>query len=153
MKKARLLLLAAIAGALVLAGLGTAARQSETYKLSASLNVGQEVPKPTGVPRGASGKFTGTTVEKNDKVKLTWRLTWHGLSGKAVAAHIHLAKRGKAGPVKVALCAPCTSGAHGTATIESSLEKSIEAGKTYVNIHTAKNKDGEIRGQLKAVES
>ena len=154
MTRTRLLCVAAVTGAmaLALAALGTAASQkTETYKLSAKLTAGQEVPKPSA-PGGAKGSFTGTSVEKNDKTTLKWKLTFSGLSGKAAAAHIHLGKRGKAGPVAVPLCGPCSSGAHGTTKISRSVERAFEHGGAYVNVHTAKNKDGEIRGQVKARE-
>jgi hypothetical protein len=154
MTKGKLLLagvLSAIA-VLAVAAIGLAATQAENYKLSSSLNRGQEVPKPNA-PKGAHGKFTGTLVEKGKGAKLTWKLTFSGLSGKAAAAHIHLGKRGKAGPVAVPLCGPCRSGVHGKTTVTSKIEAAIESGKAYVNVHTAKNAAGEIRGQIKSTES
>lgn len=139
--------------ALALTGLAFAAAQKETYKLSASLKAGSEVPKPTGVPTSAAGRFTGKTVElANDKAKITWQLSFSHLSGKAVAAHIHTGKPGKAGGVLLALCGPCTSGQKGAATITHAQLAKIESGATYVNIHTPKNAAGEIRGQVKASE-
>jgi hypothetical protein len=145
----------ALAAALTLSGvaLGAASKVGETYKLSATLKAGAEVPKPTGVPAAATGAFTGKTVElANDKVRLTWRLTFSHLSGKPVAAHIHLGRKGKAGGVMVPLCGPCRSGQTGKATITHAQEKSIERGLTYANVHTPKNAAGEIRGQIKSVE-
>ena len=50
----------------------------------------------------------------------------------------------------VALCGPCKNGKKGTANVTKAQLASIKAGKTYVNIHTAKNAAGEIRGQVKA---
>jgi hypothetical protein len=145
---------AAIVAALVLTGLAIASAQSETYKFSAKLTAGAEVPKPTGVPAAATGRFIVTTVEpKTGKVKLTWKLTFAHLSGRAMQAHIHLGKRGKGGNVLVALCAPCKNGQSGKALIARSVENDLEAGKTYVNVHTAKNPAGEIRGQIKVTSS
>jgi CHRD domain-containing protein len=139
-----------VGAALILSGLALAASQSETYKFTSKLTAGAEVPKPKGVPASATGTFTATTVEpKTGKVHLTWKLTFSHLSGKALQAHIHLGKPGKAGNVLVALCAPCKSGQTGKAAIARSVENALEAGKTYVNIHTAKNLAGEIRGQVK----
>ncbi len=142
---------AAFAAALVITGLAAgAAQKSETYKLSAKLTAGAEVPAPKGVPAAATGTFTGTTIEpKTGKVKLSWKLTFSHLSGKAVAAHIHLGAKGKPGNVIVPLCAPCKSGQTGKAVVARSVEHALEAGKTYVNVHTAKNAGGEIRGQVK----
>jgi len=138
--------------ALAIAGLATAANSSETYKFKASLTAGAEVPKPTGVPASATGTFVATTVEpKTGPIKITWKLTYAHLSGKALQAHIHLGKPGKAGNVLVALCAPCKNGQTGKSVIAHSVEDALEAGKTYVNIHTKKNLAGEIRGQVKLV--
>lgn len=136
--------------ALALAGMAFAATQGDKYKLSTSLNARSEVPAPTGVPAGAKGSFTGKSVElANDKVKITWKLTYSGLSGKATAAHIHLGKPGKAGGVALALCGPCKSGQSGSGMVSHAQFKAIEKGGSYVNIHTVKNAGGEIRGQVK----
>ena len=82
---------------------------------------------------------------------IAWRLTFSKLTGRALAAHIHSGVRGKAGPVIVPLCAPCRSGARGRATVGASVLNALEAGGTYVNVHTRKNPLGEIRGQISAV--
>ena len=137
-------------GALALAGFAFAATQGDSYKVSARLKARSEVPKPTGVPAAATGSFTGTAVElANDKARVTWKLTFSGLSGKAIAAHIHLGKPGKAGPVALALCGPCRSGQKGSGMLTHAQFAKLEAGGGYVNVHTAKNAGGEIRGQIK----
>jgi CHRD domain len=145
---------AALVVALTLVGLASAASQSETYKFKAKLTARAEVPAPAGVPTGATGQFTATTVEpKTGKVKLAWKLTFSHLSGKALQAHIHLGRPGKSGNVLVTLCVPCRSGQTGKALIARSVENALEAGKTYVNVHTKKNPAGEIRGQVKETSS
>ena len=147
-------LAAAVLVALAVAGLAVAATGSETYRFKATLTAGAEVPKPTGVPAMAIGTFTATTVEPaSGPLHMTWKLTFSHLSGKALQAHIHLGKPGKAGNVLVALCAPCKSGQTGKATIARSVEEDLEKGKTYVNVHTKKNLAGEIRGQVKMVSA
>ncbi len=60
-----------------------------------------------------------------------------------------MGKVGAAGPVIVPLCGPCKSGQTGKATISGAVIKALESGKAYVNVHTAKNAAGEIRGQVK----
>jgi hypothetical protein len=126
-----------------LAGAAGAASTAGT-PVSAKLNVKAEVPAPKGGK--GTGSFTGTL----NGSKLTWKLTWGTLSGPANAAHIHLGKAGKAGNVVVPLCAgaTCKSGVHGTVTLKAAVLKALKAGGTYVNIHTAKNPAGEIRGQV-----
>ena len=148
MKKA-LVTLAVLALAAALAAGGLAAVQKEgVKKLSAKLTAAREVPKPKGVPSAATGTFTGTLRGK----KLTFRLTFAHLTGKATAAHIHKGRAGKAGPVLVPLCGPCKSPVVKTVTVTSDQRDAIEHGATYVNVHTNKNKGGEIRGQIKATE-
>jgi CHRD domain-containing protein len=139
--------------ALAFAGVALAASQGDSYAVSAKLMAGSEVPKPTGVPSGATGKLTGTVVElANDKAKVTWKLTFSHLSGQAIAAHIHIGKVGKAGPVALALCGPCHSGQKGKGMLTHAQVAKIEAGSAYVNVHTQKNPGGEIRGQVKVTE-
>jgi hypothetical protein len=66
-------------------------------------------------------------------------------------AHIHQGKARVSGNVLVPLCTPCKSGQHGTIRLEGDVADLIEhSGSTYVNVHTAKNPAGEIRGQLKS---
>ncbi len=132
---------------LVAAGLAAAA---QIYKVSATLNAAQEVPKQVVKAPNAKGTFSGTYVEHGKRATLTWKLTYSGLTGRATAAHIHLGKPGVMGNVIVPLCAVnCRSGMTGSATISSTVVAALEAGKTYVNVHTAKNPAGEIRGQVK----
>ena len=116
-----------------------------------TLRAALERPKPKGKLARARGTFTATITRSGTSGVITWRLTFAKLSGRAIAAHIHSGVRGKAGPVIVPLCAPCRSGAHGRATVDASVLTALEAGRTYVNVHTPKNPAGEIRGQLGAV--
>jgi hypothetical protein len=116
-----------------------------TYR--SPLSAAQEVPKPKA-RAGAKGSFTATITHSGTAITLKWKLTFAGLSGKAVAAHIHKGKRGKAGPVVLALCGPCRSGQKGSTKLAESVDDAIESGVAYVNVHTARNAAGEIRGQL-----
>jgi len=128
--------------ALVLAAVSLAAPRGMGW--SAKLDAAQEVPKQVVKAPAAKGLFTASLKGK----KLTWKLTFAKLSGPATAAHIHLGAMGKAGNVLVSLCTPCKSGAHGTATLTPAVTKAFGKHLLYVNVHTAKNPAGEIRGQL-----
>jgi Cu/Zn superoxide dismutase len=119
--------------------------------VTTTLSSRQEVPKPTGNVRRATGTFTATVTKSGTTGTLAWRLTFRRLTGRALAAHIHTGRRGRAGPVAVALCGPCRSGVRKTATLSAAVLTALEAGRAYVNVHTARNQAGEIRGQIAAV--
>ena len=149
MKKLVSILTAGAVAALVFAALSSARPAAAHFRLTTTVNAGQESPKQVVKNQAAHGTFAGTLVG----TKLTWKLTWAKLTGPATAAHIHLGGMGKAGIVIVALCTPCGNAKGskaGTATIKASLLKTIQKHGTYVNVHTAKNPNGEIRGQLVA---
>jgi Cu/Zn superoxide dismutase len=124
---------------------------SQVASIKTLLRAGQERPKPKGNVRRAQGTFTATVTRSGTSAVIAWRLTFGKLTGTAAAAHIHSGPRGKPGPVIVALCAPCKNGARGRATVGASVLKTLEAGRAYVNIHTRKNPNGEIRGQVAVV--
>jgi Cu/Zn superoxide dismutase len=128
--------------ALALSAVVLAAPRSTGW--STKLTAAQEIPKQAVKAPAAHGAFTATLKGK----KLTWKLTFSKLSGPATAAHIHMAGMGKAGGVVVALCGPCKSGVSGTATVSAAVLKAFPKHLLYVNVHTAKNPAGEIRGQL-----
>jgi CHRD domain len=117
----------------------------------AGLNARQEVPRPKGKVNRARGTFTATVTKAGTTGAVAWRLTFSRLTGRAVAAHIHRGQRGRSGPVIVALCAPCRSGARGSAEVSAAVLSALEAGRAYVNVHTRRNPGGEIRGQIAAV--
>ena len=117
-------------------------------KFSSKLGARAEVPTAKGVPAGAGGTFTLTLTDKHDKFTVSWKLTFSKLSDKAVAAHIHRGKPGKAGSVLLALCGPCKSGQTGKASLSEAAGIALKIGGAYVNVHTAKNPGGEIRGQI-----
>lgn len=136
----------------VWAGIGSGAwlnTDAEPIALTATLSAGEEVPKPKGVSAKAGGSFAAGLTRKGAGGTLSWRLTFRGLTGKAVAAHVHLGKRGKAGPVAVALCGPCRSGARGSAKVKARTAAALLGRTAYVNVHTVKNPPGEIRGPVK----
>jgi CHRD domain-containing protein len=136
-----ILAVVAVAG-FAAAGIGLGAGGG-VVKLTAKLNSHHETPAPKGASRG-SGLFAASLSGRS----LTWRLTFSRLTGKAVAAHVHLGKPGVAGPVAVPLCGPCVPGAHGKVTVTAKVRSALVIGGAYVNIHTAKNPGGEIRGQV-----
>ena len=124
-----------------------------SYKISTKLNTKLEVPRPKGATKG-TGTFTGTLkVVSATKASLKWKLSYSGLTGPGLAAHVHLGAPGKAGKVIVPLCGPCRSGRGATTSVTAVAAAAMIAGKTYVNVHTKANPNGEIRGTVKAVSA
>ena len=144
--------LAAAAAITVVITSGAFARTSaDQTQLRALMTAAEEVPAPAGNVGTAKGTFTAAVAKTASGASLSWRLGFSGLTGDAVAAHIHTGARGQPGPVTVSLCGPCTSGATGTAEIDATLLSAIQAGGAYVNVHTPTNRGGEIRAQLSSV--
>jgi hypothetical protein len=116
---------------------------AETVKFKADLKASSEVP-----PNDSTGTGTVTATYDTATKTLTWDGSYSGLSGPATAAHFHgPADPGKNAGVAVPI-APATSPLQGTATLTDAQAEDLMAGRWYVNVHTAANKGGELRGQL-----
>lgn len=122
-----------------------------TASIAAALTSRQEVPKPKGNVKRATGSFSGVVAKLGTTGTIAWRLRFSRLTGRAIAAHIHVGRVGKAGPVVVALCGPCRNGQRGSAKLTAATLAALAAGRAYVNIHTPKNPGGEVRGQIRPV--
>jgi len=123
------------------AGMGKAA----SGPMAVSLNGAQEVP-PVTTP--ASGRAS-ITVSADKSVSGT--VTTSGIT--ATAAHIHIGAAGKNGPVVVPMAKNGDNGwaiAPG-AKLTDEQYAAYRAGNLYVNVHSAANPGGEIRGQLKGM--
>ncbi|HZQ12542.1 MAG TPA: CHRD domain-containing protein [Pseudolabrys sp.] len=118
---------------------------AEMMKMKADLKASNEVP-PTQSGGNGSVDVTYDSASK----KLSWKGTYSGLSGPATAAHFHTGESGKNGGVAVPIFqgAAAKSPFEGSATLTDAQAADLMGGKMYVNIHTEKNKAGEIRGQV-----
>ena len=121
-----------------------AAAQAQTVPYKATLNGASEVPPVQSQATGAAA------VNADPKTKgVSWSVTYAGLSGPPAAAHIHCgAAAGANAGVAVSLGDKLTSPIQGSGTMTDAQMADLTAGKCYVNIHTAANKAGELRGQL-----
>jgi CHRD domain len=105
--------------------------------------------KSENPPNATTGKGEADINYDPATKKLSWKLTYSGLTGPATAAHFHgPAEPGKNAGVAVAIPNATTSPVEGSATLTDAQAADLEAGKYYVNIHTAANPGGEIRGQV-----
>jgi len=133
--------LAALACAAALAVASTA--MAANVNLKADLKGSSEVP-PTDSKGSGSVTATFDTASK----KLSWKGSVSGLTGPATAAHFHSGEVGKNGGVAVPIAGADKGSFEGSATLTDAQAEDLMAGKWYVNVHTAANKDGEIRGQV-----
>jgi hypothetical protein len=113
-------------------------------KFKATLDGKSEVPANT-----SAGKGTADIDYDAATKKLTYKLTYSGLTGPATAAHFHgPAEPGKNAGVEVPIPNAGTSPVSGSATLTDAQAADLTGGKLYVNVHTAANPGGEIRGQV-----
>ena len=96
----------------------------------------------------SSGSGLAELMYDPDTNTLTYTVTYKDLTGPATAAHIH-------GPAKpdedAGVVIPFASAASpitGTAVLTDVQADDLVLGHDYVNIHTAANPGGEIRGQI-----
>jgi hypothetical protein len=108
-----------------------------------TLTGSEEVPAVT-----TSATGTGTIAIKDDK-SVTGSVTTKDVVG--VAAHIHLAPVGKNGPPVITLTKKSDSewSVPEGSKLTDEQYAAYKAGNLYVNVHSAANKGGEIRAQLK----
>jgi hypothetical protein len=122
---------------------------------SAALTPEAEVP-----PATSDGSGSATATINDEGTEIAYEVTYSGLTGPVLAAHIHFGAADEAGGVIFPL-------AHGASPFSGTLTEAdftpldggpqtfaegldaIRAGMTYINVHTEANQGGEIRGQLR----
>jgi hypothetical protein len=162
---------AAILGAAMVLSLGATTIISNTPKafatteaFVATLSGDKEVPPVQTQATGTAG-FSQPHLSN-----MSYGVQVSNIEG-VTAAHIHQGKEGQNGPVIVTLFKADNETGTGAVngqlvggtisndmlegpmagkTLEGDLVKAIQNGEAYVNVHTAQNPDGAIRGQLTA---
>jgi len=126
-----------ILAALMMAGIALAG------PVAVKLSGDQEVPPVT-----TSGAGSGT-ITIGDDGSVSGSVTTTGVPG--TMAHIHEGAPGKNGGVAIPLEKKGENGwaVPAGAKLSDAQMKAFKAGNLYVNVHTEKNKGGEVRGQLK----
>jgi hypothetical protein len=136
---------------------------STTY--GATLSGAKEVPPTTST---ATGVFSASLHPTNGT--LSYSVTWTGLTGTVTGAHIHgPADASTNANIIINFASPPTGTTNNTMTTTAAgaaagnlnlntlvvgtidgaqLRTMLDAGQLYVNVHTAANPNGEIRGQI-----
>jgi hypothetical protein len=161
-----------LATALLSVGILSACGSSKTTQptsvtYTASLSGANERP----TPNTTTGTGTWTGILNTQTNVMTYTLSYSGLSTNSTASHIHapgdatvaagvvLNFQSFAGATTVFTPGSTSGTAAGTVNLSGgtvtgltitgdSLKKDMDAGLTYVNVHTTANGGGEIRGQI-----
>ena len=159
-----------VLGALLVASLAVAAGGKKNFRAGDLVGY-EENPDISTV---ASGSFRATIDEAAQTIE--YELSFSGLEGTVLQAHIHFAKRAVNGGITVFLCGTAASpGPAGTPTCPQSgtvsrtvgaadilapgtqgieagnfdeLVAAMRNGSTYANVHSTKWPGGEIRAQI-----
>ena len=120
---------------------------NEGLPFDAMLSGAQQAPAVTTMATGVA-TFTLNSMLN----EISYSVVTDGLSGAITSAHIHGAAIGVSGAVLVDLSAGIDgnkiSGTISGAAITNDLINAMLKGETYINVHTAANPNGEIRGQI-----
>lgn len=119
------------------------ASQAAVTTITLALSGAQEVP-PNGSTATGTGEVTIDLVSR----QFTAKATTQGLAG--TAAHVHDGPSGVSGPILF----PMTESAAGSGVWSTSVQLTqaqmteLNAGRYYINVHSAAFPGGEIRGQI-----
>lgn len=138
------LALSCVAGVLAVAGHAGADADPTQFTYRAGMNGAKEVPGP-GDPNGSGKAVIAVNTVTSE---ICFELEVRNI-GPALAAHIHEAEKGSAGPIVVTLTPP-TSGSSSGCVVDPTQAQPIadDPSGYYVNVHNAEFPDGAVRGQL-----
>ena len=125
------------------------AASAGTVDFTVALTGEQVVPQVTTYGIGA----IDLTYDYDTRV-LRWLLAFSGLTSRVLFAQIHgPAERGQVAPAEIwlsdkAMIRPVPGVVSGEATLSLEQAQQFLAGQLYVEVHTAVNREGELRGQI-----
>lgn len=136
-----------LAAALTLGGCSTPVASTKVA-VSAKLSGAAEVPANASTGSGT----LDATFDKQTNL-LNWTVSYAGLTGPVKAGHFHgPAMAGQNAGVALGFSGAMDSPIKGSATLTAAQAADLLAGKWYVNLHTAANPGGEVRGQATAAQ-
>ena len=140
--------------------------QAQTIQFAATLNGANETPAP-GVITGAYG-VASVTLDLSTQT-VSWVVDVWNMPSGTNNAHFHVGGPGLGGPTVVNIASPAGVSNDfrltGSATAANLLPRvdqgirswedflqSLMGGQTYINVHSANNPGGEVRGQVLRVQ-
>ena len=114
----------------------------------ASLDSSQETPPTTSHAQGTAWAVLGADLNT-----LTYGVTYARLDSTFTAAHFHVAPPGVTGPPVLTLHFANNTSNGIWSNVPDSVVRAFLKGNVYVNVHSARDTAGEIRGQFKMVSS
>lgn len=119
--------------------------EAGTYYFTSFSDAEQEVPPAINGDTSAGTATAYWTLYDNGTITVDG--TYSGLTGEPTSCHLHDGLRGTTGNALVTLS--CVGGGvSGSGELDSTMVDKVKLGATYLNIHTALNLPGEIRGQV-----
>lgn len=110
---------------------------------SATMSGANETPTVS-----TSGTGTAVGTFNNDTKILSLTISYSGMTGTVTAGHIHKGPVGTPGPVLFPFSSTTSPITFTSPVLDSTQISDLKEGNYYVNLHTAANPRGEIRGQL-----
>lgn len=114
----------------------------------ADLDPAQQVPAPRGTDPAATGALTATLTG----TRLDWTVTVSGLTGNPTAARVYRGDSGRTGSLLFSITRGFTGSKSGSMTLRAAQITQLRSGRTYLSIATARNRAGEIRGQITEID-
>ena len=168
--------IAMVMGGLALAGAVVVAVAAAVGGDQISVRLTGYEETPSAVSSTGQGTFNASVA--GDESSVSWTLNYSDLEGAVQQAHVHFGQQGVTGPISVFLCTNLGNGPAGTQPCPAppaqitgtftavdvtnlanergisageldELIDALDAGMTYVDIHSARWPGGELRAQLK----
>lgn len=106
------------------------------------------------VPTESSGQGIAEFRLERATLKLTWKITYRSLTSKPISVGLYGPENvgANAGRVVDLGINGLSSPIQGSTILSDGVLSYLVTGRTYVNLHTVRYKDGELRGQVKRIK-
>lgn len=103
----------------------------------------------------SAAKGVGEMTLERATMQLSWTISFENMTSRATAAHVHGPQTpgGNAGVLFPLASGSVTSPIKGSVILNEGQLEYILTGRAYVNIHTEKYPDGELRAQIMRVRT